>query len=536
MAVIKERTPEELAGDFYTATVALDALKAAFGSSVSDFVKKITEATDKASELRVSFQQAFGIFEEKRGRDLVKNLVDFNKEIQDLEIPTGKLAANFQLVGQNLETYVINKSDDSIKNFAKLVSVNEKLGITTTDTVKVINYLATGFGRSGEEIDKFSGKLVQFSRETGQEFKKVFGDFNQNIDKFYTILDPEKAGTQFMAFQQLARGFGSSIDRLMNTAEKFDSIESGVQFGTQLNNVLSAVGGSFDSMLVSTLSYDDRIKYIIKQIADSRQNIMAMDEISRRAFIRQLEQTSQLGGKTIQAILMNQDLVNNMEKVIAPEEREMTKDGGGIAPANVEAIAQSFTKTQDRLQLFLNEYARIGSRLEHVASEQAKYVRNIQRNTLGRVATKVTQARSSKALRDELREAGEYVKKLDEKKAAQELRESVRNIQAETNRMKQELKESLSAPEKKVLTETPRPTRPEMTKAPESPGGMAGAIESSSIILRNAIEAGIKAGVSASAPKEVPVKITIEATDAAKAYFKISASTSGAITGRNNGY
>lgn len=528
MAKVEERSLEQIAGDIYTAKVALDALNAAFGKGIDDFIKKIDEGTKGANVLRIAFQQSFGILEETRGRDLVKNITDFNKSIENLEIPTEKLATNFQLVGQNLETYVINKSDDSIKNFAKLVSVNEKLGITTTDTVKVINYLATGFGRSGEEIDKFSGKLVQFSRETGQEFKKVFGEFNQNIDKFYTILDPEKAGTQFMAFQQLARGFGSSIDRLMNTAEKFDSIESGVQFGTQLNNVLSAVGGSFDSMLVSTMSYDDRIKYIIKQIADSRQNIMAMDEISRRAFIRQLEQTSQLGGKTIQAILMNQDLVNNMEKVIAPEEREMTKGDGGIAPANVEAIAQSFTKTQDRLQLFLNEYARIGSRLEAVAAQQAKYVRDIQRNTLGAIAQGVSSAKNVSDLKQKVKEGLKYTISVDEKKAEK----VISDIQKQTDRSTQALNEGLKAPEKKVLTETPRPTRPEMTKAPESPGGMAGAIESSSIILRNAIEAGIKAGVSASAPKEVPVKITIEATDAAKAIFKISATTSEAITGR----
>jgi hypothetical protein len=492
MALNKSRSVEQIAGDIYTAKVALDALQASFGSGIDDFISKIDKATQGANDLRIKFQQSFGIFEE---------VADFNKKFEDLEIPTEKLAANFQLVGQSLETYVINKSDESILNFAKLTSVNEKLGISTSDTVKVINYLATGFGRSGEEIDKFSGKIVQFSRETGQEFKKVFSEFNQNIDKFYTILDPEKAGTQFMAFQQLARGFGSSIDRLMDTAAKFDSIESGVQFGTQLNNVLSAVGGSFDSMLASTMSYDDRIKYIIKQIGDSRENIMNMDEISRRAFVRQLEQTTQLGGKTIQAILMNEQLVDNMEK-IAPEQREMARGAGGIQPANVEAIAQSFTRTQDRLQLFLNEYARIGSRLENIASEQAKFTRDVQRNTLGALADGVTQVRNLNDIKAKLREAVDSVGSFDEKKAEQ----IIKRIQTQTDKMSKVTETSLAAPSKGVLTNVPAPAAPSVTTAK---------LEEEKIDLRNSIQKGItdgiKTGIETAAPKEI--KIVIEATE-----------------------
>jgi len=514
MALKKSRGIEQIAGDIYTAKVALDALQASFGTGIEDFISKIDKATQGANELRIGFQQAFGIFEEARGRDLVKNITDFNKSIENLEIPTEKLAANFKLVGENLDTYVINKSDQSILNFAKLTSVNEKLGISTNDTVKVINYLATGFGRSGEEIDKFSGKIVQFSRETGQEFKRVFSEFNQNIDKFYTILDPEKAGTQFMAFQQLARGFGSSIDRLMHVAERFDSIEGGIQFGTQLNNVLSAVGGSFDSMLASTMSYDDRIKYIVKQIGESRENIMSMDEISRRAFVRQLEQTTDLGGKTIQAILMNQELVDNMEKV-APEGREMTRGPGGIEPANVEKIAQSFTRTQDRLQLFVNEYARIGSRLEHIASEQAKFVRDVQRSTLGALADGVTQVRSMNDIKNKLKEAAEAASSFDERKAEQ----LIKRVQTQTDKMSAAMEVSLAAPSKRVLTGVPAPAAPSVT---------AGTIEEERIELRNSIQKGItdgvKAGIETASPKEI--KIVIEATSVLKELLTASAKIS----------
>jgi uncharacterized phage infection (PIP) family protein YhgE len=226
-----------------------------------------------------------------------------------------------------------------------------------------------------------------------------------------------------------------------------------------------------------------------------------MDEISRRAFVRQLEQTTQLGGKTIQAILMNEQLVDNMEK-IAPEQREMARGAGGIQPANVEAIAQSFTRTQDRLQLFLNEYARIGSRLENIASEQAKFTSDVQRNTLGALADGVTQVRNLNDIKAKLREAVDSVGSFDEKKAEQ----IIKRIQTQTDKMSKVTETSLAAPSKGVLTNVPAPAAPSVTTAK---------LEEEKIDLRNSIQKGItdgiKTGIETAAPKEI--KIVIEATE-----------------------
>ena len=48
----------------------------------------------------------------------------------------------------------------------------------------------------------------------------------------------------------------------MGIAKQFNTLEGASQFGANLNNVLSVVGGSFDAMQASMMSYDDRIKYI----------------------------------------------------------------------------------------------------------------------------------------------------------------------------------------------------------------------------------------------------------------------------------
>jgi len=357
----------------------------------TDINKKLTDSAGAANKLRIEFQQTFGMFSAEQGRSLVKNFADISAELVKQGITTEKLGEAYKAVGAGINSFIIERSDKAVQSFSTLAAINTKFGIDMQSTVGVINYLSTGFNKSTEEITKFSNKLVQFSRETGQEFKKVFQEFNQSIGKFYTILDPDKAATQFMSFQQMARGFGSTVDTLMSVAAKFDDIEQGVQFGTQLNNVLSAVGGSFDSMLASTMNYDDRIKLITQSIANSRDQINSMSEVSQRAYIRQLEQTTGLGGQTIQAILRNNDLVNSMDQLTGKQFEQ-------IEEAPVKQMADNFTTFQERSELFMNQYARVGARLEAFIDQSTKNVRDTQTKILKPIADTLAAAKDAKDL------------------------------------------------------------------------------------------------------------------------------------------
>ena len=190
-----------------------------------------------------------------------------------------------------------------------------------------------------------------------------------------------------MSFQQMAKGFGSTVDKLMDTAAKFDSIEEGVQFGTNLNNVLSAVGGSFDSMLASTMNYDDRIKLITQSIANSRDQINSMSEVSQRAYVRQLEQTTGLGGQTIQAILKNNELVNSIDTLTGKQFEQLE-----VAP--IKKMADEFTTATERSNLFMNQYLKVGVRMEGFIDQTTKNVRDVQQKYLGPLAKTVSASRN----------------------------------------------------------------------------------------------------------------------------------------------
>lgn len=372
----------------------------------SGVLEKVDDATNSANKLRIQFQQSFGMFSAEDGRKLVKNFADVSSELAKQGISAEKLGEAYKIVGTGINSFIVNRSAEAVESFSKLAAVNEKFGVDMQSTVGVINYLSTGFGKNTEEVTKFSNKLMQFSRETGQEFKKVFQDFNQSIQYFYTILDPNKAATQFMSFQQMAKGFGSTVSELMGVAAKFDDMEQGVQFGAQLNNVLSAVGGSFDAVFASMQSYDDSMKLVIQSIANSRDQINSMSEVSQRAYVRQLQQTTGLSGQTIQAILKNNELVNSIDQLTS-------KEFDQIKEAPVDKMTDNFTTFQDRANLFMSQYLKVGARLEAFFDQSSKNIRDTQLRILGKTTDLITPAKDIKHLVRNITKAfsGDFIKK-----------------------------------------------------------------------------------------------------------------------------
>lgn len=372
---------------------ATSAAQEAFG----DFGKKIANASLEASKLRVAFQQTFGIFQAEQGRDIVKTVTDTAEKLTDLGITTEKYAQAYKSVGEGINQFIVKRTDSAVESFARLIAVNERFGVGAETTLKIANQLGTSFGMSADKVTSFSNKLMEFAKETGQSFKKVFDDFNSSIQSFYTILNPEKAATQFMSFQQMAKGFGSTVNELMATAAKFDSIEEGVKFGADLNNILSTVGGSFDAMLASTMKYDDRIKYITQSIANSRDQINQMDEISQQAYLRQIQQSTGLSGQMIQAILKNNELVDNIDTLT---DRTFAE----VKEAPVDQMAKNFMTYQEKSTLFMNEYAKIGSRLEKFADQTAENAKEVQLKLLRPIAGTISEAKKVSEVIERIKE------------------------------------------------------------------------------------------------------------------------------------
>ena len=202
------------------------------------------------------------------------------------------------------------------RSLRKLAAVNERFGISMDTSVNFLNNLDRGFSMNAKSSDKFSRQLLQFAKKTGQPFNKVFEDFNSNISTFFVELDPQKALSKFTVFQQIARRMGTDVRELTALTDKFETIEGGMEFGGNLNMLLSNLGGSFDAVEATLMSQPDRLQYITKQIQQVGGEIEGMTDLGQRAILRELSKQVGVDVGTIRGML-NKDKGGDLNKFLS---------------------------------------------------------------------------------------------------------------------------------------------------------------------------------------------------------------------------
>lgn len=234
---------------------------------------------------------------------------------------------------------------DNEEALTKILVVNEKFGISQGESVDLLNNLNKGFNLSGQGADKFSRTLLNFARNTGQPFNRVFQDFNRSIDQFFVTLDSTKALQRFSVFQQAARTLGTSVSGLLGVVDKFDTIEGGFEMGGQLNMLLSNLGGSFDAQRAILMSRPERLRYLAETIAGVGGQIRGMSELGQRAMIRQLSQTTGFDVATIRGFI---------DKGIGPELDRMLEKSDKMTTMTAneqKKIADENTSRAERRQI-----------------------------------------------------------------------------------------------------------------------------------------------------------------------------------------
>ena len=182
-------------------------------------------------------------------------------------------------------------------------AINERFGIVIGESVDFLNNLNKGFNISGRGADRFSRTLLNFARQTGQPFNKVFQDFNSSIGEFFVTLDSKKALQRFTVFQQASRTLGTSVSSLLGVVDKFDTLEGGFEMGGQLNMLLSNLGGTFDAQRAILMTRPERLRYLAETVAGVGGQVRGMSELGQRAIIRQLSQTTGFDVATIRQFI-----------------------------------------------------------------------------------------------------------------------------------------------------------------------------------------------------------------------------------------
>lgn len=319
------------------------------GAALKALAMPFQNAIDKIEEYRINLNQ----FAVKDSRQFIVALRQQQDALRDYGITFDQLTRATTEIRENLNELTSKTFANNEKSLTKLLVVNERFGVSQGQSIELLNNLFKGFNISGQGADRFSRTLLNFARQTGQPFTKVFRDFNGAVDQFFVTLDSDKALKRFTVFQQTARTLGTSVNSLVGVVDKFDDLQTGFQTGGQLNMLLSNLGGAFDAQRAILMTRPERLRYLAETVAGVGGRIRGMSELGQRAIIRQLSQTTGFDIATIRGFIdkgIGQDLdslIQKSDSLTAMTAREQKR----LADENTTR-AQKQQQVSDR---FINE-------------------------------------------------------------------------------------------------------------------------------------------------------------------------------------
>ena len=310
------------------------------GTASTKLLKILEKQNKRIETFRVNLNQA-GV---KDTRTFIKGMRQQQDALLSYGVTLEQLNNASLKFRNSLNLLVSKRFPAQERSLRKLAAVNERFGISMDTSVNFLNNLDRGFSMNAKSSDKFSRQLLQFARKTGQPFNKVFEDFNSNISTFFVELDPQKALSKFTVFQQIARRMGTDVRELTALTDQFETIESGMEFGGNLNMLLSNLGGSFDGIQATLMSQPERLQYITKQIQQVGGEIEGMTDLGQRAILRELAKTVGVDVGTIRGML-NRDKAGDLNRFLSG-----SKDLATMSATEQKRIADENTTREQKQQ------------------------------------------------------------------------------------------------------------------------------------------------------------------------------------------
>jgi hypothetical protein len=351
-----------------------DVTKAIFGGQgsfynvLNDTVDTIEKYRIQLNKLAVDDSRAFMLSLRRQGDALRDYGVTYKTLIQVTE--------GFRV---NLNELTSRTYAQNANQLRAVAAVNERFGIVVGESVDFLNNLNKGFNISGRGADRFSRTLLNFARQTGQPFSKVFRDFNSSISEFFVTLDSRKALERFTVFQQASRTLGTSVNQLLGVVDKFDTLEGGFEMGGQLNMLLSNLGGTFDAQRAILMTRPERLRYLAETIAGVGGQIRGMSELGQRAIIRQLSQTTGFDVGTIRQFIdkgIGGDIDTLLQKsqsltaMTAQEQKRLADENTTRAEKNQQVSDRLINKNTLALENFAQGTARVLTDLQQMGIDK----------------------------------------------------------------------------------------------------------------------------------------------------------------------
>lgn len=309
-------------------------------TTLNKLTSVLSNTITKIEDYRIGLEKA-GVIESRKFllslRKQQDQLLEYGITMKNLTITVGEFRSD-------LASLVDKQFPSQEKQLIKIAAVNDRFGIGIQTSTNFLNIMDTQFQMSSNSAEDFNNKLLNFAKQTGQPFNKIFAEFTQSVSAFNVEMDPNKALQKFTVFQQMARRLGKDISTLTDLTDKFDTIEGGMEFGGNLNMLLSNLGGSFNAVEATLMSQPERMQYIANQVAEVGDKIRGMSDLEQRAILKQLSQTLGVDVAMVRS-LIDKDKGADISRFL-----QGTTDLSAMREDDIQKLAGSMTSRADMLK------------------------------------------------------------------------------------------------------------------------------------------------------------------------------------------
>ena len=309
-------------------------------TTLNKLTSVLSNTITKIEKYRIGLEKA-GVIE---SRKFLLSLREQQDQLLEYGITMDKLTTTVGEFRTDLASLVDKQFPSQEKQLIKIAAVNDRFGIGLQTSTSFLNIMDTQFQMSSNSAEDFNNKLLNFAKQTGQPFNKIFAKFTQSVSAFNVEMDPNKALQKFTVFQQMARRLGKDISTLTDLTDKFDTIEGGMEFGGNLNMLLSNLGGSFNAVEATLMEQPERMEYIANQVAEVGDKIRGMSDLGQRAILKQLAQTLGVDVAMVRS-LIDKDKGADISRFL-----QGTTDLSAMREDDIQKLAGSMTSRADMLK------------------------------------------------------------------------------------------------------------------------------------------------------------------------------------------
>ena len=322
----------------------------AFADAAKNIAKSLTPvnllaaAVDKVvantKQLFFDMDKSFSEFEKKAGGvdafkgridDLRKSNVEYGVSLQDASQAFVDLKTQFAgFAGVSVDTQ---------NALADTTAKMEKLGVSSSETIKIQSMLVKGFQMTGQQAGDMQDQLLATAKSMGLPMQQVVKEFANAAPN----MKAHGANMQkvFLDLQNQAKNTGIEFSKLQSITGKFDTFEGAADAAGNLNAILG--GDYLNSIQLLNADEGERVRLMQDALKMSGKSFEAMSKQERMATANALglEDVTEL-----QKLMNNETEAGTVEALNKAEaEKELAKS------------AQNLGTMQEKLNNIMGQFA-----------------------------------------------------------------------------------------------------------------------------------------------------------------------------------